>query len=129
MNGTEFLEKLSFDKVIVCDNMAQKQMGLWHMLILQSDIPEKYVIAYRNFESEYKMMQGNEEYANKVNKLYKKLQSYDKMYLISNEACNYVRENFDINTKLEVLKDRIPKEFAVTQKVNHCYIKMISFLY
>ena len=53
--------------MIVCDNMAQKQMGLWHMLILQSDIPEKYVIAYRNFESEYKMMQGNEEYANKVN--------------------------------------------------------------
>lgn len=51
------------------------------------------------------------------------------MYLISNEACNYVRENFDINTKLEVLKDRIPKEFAVTQKVNHCYYQNDQFLY
>lgn len=117
----------SFDKVIVCDNMAQKQMGLWHMLILQSDIPEKYVIAYRNFESEYKMMQGNEEYANKVNNYIKNCNQYDKMYLISNEACNYVRENFDINTKLEVLKDRIPKEFAVTQKVNHCYYQNDQF--
>ena len=62
------------------------------MLILQSDIPEKYVIAYRNFESEYKMMQGNEEYANKVNNYIKNCNQYDKMYLISNEACNYVRK-------------------------------------
>ena len=119
--------KTSFDKVIVCDNMAQQQMGLWHMLLLQSNIPEKYIIAYRNFESEYKMMQSDENYAKKVNNYIKNCNQYDKMYLISKEECDFVRENFKITTRLEVLKDCMPKEFVVKQKINHCYYQNDKF--
>lgn len=119
--------KTSFDRVIICDAMLQGQIGLWHVLALRSDIPQKYIIANTNFRSELNKANTNESHENKMLNYIKVCEKYDKLYLISKDEVDYVRGNLKINTKLDVLKDHMPKDFVTTKKVNHCYYQKEKF--